>query len=719
MRTIGLTSLMAVLLVAAAVQAQEDTSSAVSTEVGQEMKKVEHAVREPELAPVKTDPEVSFDDVQKAVEENAPVTAAEANEPVPMEAPAEAAPEPAAVEEAAAETAEAAPAAEPEAAGEVPSGVADATEPAPETVAVPAEEPAQEAAVEPAQGAVEEAPAESAPVEMEAAETPEPVADIAAQGMPVTRLELRGDADILEKTGLRRAFEADTVGKSLTEEQVAQIGARYQEALIKKGYYIARVWAPVEHWNDGTLIYVVDAGRIGNLALFKREGEKTVPYKGRWYSEKQLKNKMANLEPGSVFDYAELYSTVYSINAHPDLLADVDLTVRKEGEGDEQRRHVDMDFEIKEERPLHAALEFANSGTDVTEEWRAGLTVQYLNVSQNDDVITLNSPASLDLSTIRSTALSYYRPHHWRKGGNMSVFGGYSQLETEDVVPGIDLEGEGWFAGVQGSYNFIDTEKHLLNASLGLAHSVIEDKLILPDGQSTENADTAVSPLALTLSWANKQPDRRGGRTSVMWISEINRGGFLGASDDEDMELQRANAKADFIVEKLQIARVAPILRDAKDPKKDWLFYGRLALQYATEPLIPAQQMGLGGLNTVRGYLENEVLADDGAVLNLELRTPIRHSSKIPRWLKKDVKDRRYLDYEGVQFILFADAGYASLKDAISGQDDSYTLASVGPGLRFSAGEHFVARADWGLPLEETEDSELLGRGHFSIQFLF
>jgi hemolysin activation/secretion protein len=204
-----------------------------------------------------------------------------------------------------------------------------------------------------------------------------------------------------------------------------------------------------------------------------------------------------------------------------------------------------------------------------------------------------------------------------------------------------------------------------------------------------------------------------------MWTTEINQGGFLGASDDEELELQRANAKADYIIEKVQVARVRPIFRDPRNPTKDWILYSRLALQYATDPLIPAEQMGVGGLNTVRGYLENEVLADNGAVGTFELRTPIRHSSRIPRWMKKDVKDRKYLDFEGTQFVFFGDAAYVTLNDALSGQEENYTLISVGPGLRFSAGEHFTARADWGFPLEETEDSSMAGRGHFSVQFLF
>ncbi|MFH0908676.1 MAG: ShlB/FhaC/HecB family hemolysin secretion/activation protein [bacterium] len=566
------------------------------------------------------------------------------------------------------------------------------------------------------------ASATETPAEEAAPATTEPeAAAVAASeegGEAIRLVQVKGDADVLDHTGVRKDVEAEAVGKSLTDDQIKALAQKAQDALIKKGFYVARVWPASPAVVDGVLTLVVDQGRIGKISLFKRQGDKTVPYKGRWYTENQLQRRLSALKPGQPFNYSELYGTVYAFNSHPDLTTDVDLTVRKEGEGDDQRRHVDMDFEVREDRPFHAMLEFANSGTDITEEWRAGLTLQYLNLTKHDDVLTLSAPASLDLSTIRSTALSYYRPHNWRKGGSVSVFGGISELATENVVEGIDLEGNGWFAGVQGSYNFIDDNRRLLNVSLGLTHSIIEDTLIIAGDEDSLSSEAAVTPLVLAVSYGTKQPDKRGGRTTLMWATEINQGGFLGASDDEELQSQRQNASADFIIEKLQIARVRPILRDKQDPKKDWILYTRVAGQYATEPLIPGEQMGVGGQNSVRGYLENEVLADDGLVANVELRTPIRHTSTIPRWMGKPANDKRYIDYEGLQFVFFLDGAYVMLKDAVAGEDDNYQLLSVGPGLRYSIGNGFQMRLDWGFPLEKTEDSDTTGRGHFSLQFM-
>ena len=50
--------------------------------------------------------------------------------------------------------------------------------------------------------------------------------------------------------------------------------------------------------------------------------------------------------------------------------------------------------------------------------------------------------------------------------------------------------------------------------------------------------------------------------------------------------------------------------------------WAHLQLQATPDPLIPNEEFGAGGLDTVRGYLESETLGDNAAALQLELRSP-------------------------------------------------------------------------------------------------
>ena len=52
-------------------------------------------------------------------------------------------------------------------------------------------------------------------------------------------------------------------------------------------------------------------------------------------------------------------------------------------------------------------------------------------------------------------------------------------------------------------------------------------------------------------------------------------------------------------------------------------FIVRFNLQKTPDRLIPMEQMSVGGINTVRGYLENQLVRDNGVVANIELDFPV------------------------------------------------------------------------------------------------
>lgn len=121
----------------------------------------------------------------------------------------------------------------------------------------------------------------------------------------------------------------------------------------------------------------------------------------------------------------------------------------------------------------------------------------------------------------------------------------------------------------------------------------------------------------------------------------------------------------------------------------DTLLLVRGDIQLADEALLPIEQYGLGGLGSVRGYRQDLLLADNGALASAELRLPI---VRIPRW-------------QGVlQVIPFVDVGAVWN----SGREDPETdhLAALGLGLQWQQGDRFTARLDWGIPLVSVDSRE-------------
>ena len=56
---------------------------------------------------------------------------------------------------------------------------------------------------------------------------------------------------------------------------------------------------------------------------------------------------------------------------------------------------------------------------------------------------------------------------------------------------------------------------------------------------------------------------------------------------------------------------------------KAWAIHNNLRGQISSTNLLPSEQYGLGGYNTVRGYPEREYNSDDAFIYNIEMRTPL------------------------------------------------------------------------------------------------
>lgn len=56
---------------------------------------------------------------------------------------------------------------------------------------------------------------------------------------------------------------------------------------------------------------------------------------------------------------------------------------------------------------------------------------------------------------------------------------------------------------------------------------------------------------------------------------------------------------------------------------KDFIGLARIATQLTPDSLLPLEQFSIGGVDTVRGYRQNQFVADNGITGSLEIRFPI------------------------------------------------------------------------------------------------
>lgn len=140
----------------------------------------------------------------------------------------------------------------------------------------------------------------------------------------------------------------------------------------------------------------------------------------------------------------------------------------------------------------------------------------------------------------------------------------------------------------------------------------------------------------------------------------------------------------------------------------DTLLLLRGDVQLSDRPLVPNEQIGLGGQATVRGYRQNSLLTDNGWLASAELRLPVL---RIP-------------EIEGIlQVSPFFDIGQGwNHPDSPAEAPDPDLISGAGLGLIWRQGDYLTARLDWGIPLNsidyDTEEGTLQESGiYFSITF--
>ncbi|WP_216087071.1 ShlB/FhaC/HecB family hemolysin secretion/activation protein [Stanieria cyanosphaera] len=129
------------------------------------------------------------------------------------------------------------------------------------------------------------------------------------------------------------------------------------------------------------------------------------------------------------------------------------------------------------------------------------------------------------------------------------------------------------------------------------------------------------------------------------------------------------------------------------------LLVTRINGQLTPDSLLSIEKFSLGGINTVRGYPENQLVTDNGVSGSVELRFPLTSNSSI-------------------QLIPFVEAG-TGWNNREPNPNHS-TLASFGLGINWSITNNFRLQIDYGIPLIAVERSQksLQEDGlHFSLNY--
>ncbi len=135
------------------------------------------------------------------------------------------------------------------------------------------------------------------------------------------------------------------------------------------------------------------------------------------------------------------------------------------------------------------------------------------------------------------------------------------------------------------------------------------------------------------------------------------------------------------------------------------IFLAKVESQLADRPLVPLEQVGFGGQDTVRGYRQDLLLGDNGVLGSIEARFPIFSPA-----------DRSQL----LQIVPFFDMAWVGNKPGNTPSPTVNTIASTGVGLRYQYGDDFSAKLDYGIPFTSIDGGKRTGQEkgfHFSLNY--
>lgn len=451
---------------------------------------------------------------------------------------------------------------------------------------------------------------------------------------------------------------AEYTGKNKDFSAIQKAVEALESAYRKHGYATMRVTLPEQELKNGLVRLVIVESSI---TAVKVEGN-------TFFDEQNIRRSIPALREGELPDMDAISNSLKVANEHPAKKINLQL------EPGESEREIMAHLKVMDEKAWKVSLIGDNTGNDATGESRAGIFLQYNNLFNRDHLATLlytTSPEKVDKVTILGFG---YRIPLYAFGDSIDVYGSYSDVDSGTVYAGtsdIKISGRGVAFGGRYHQNLPRISRYDHRLSYGIDYRGYQNDATV-SGILNMDSDVAVHPASLT--YAGNLQFNRGQAGFYMSLGANIPGGTDG--DDEDLQLVRAGASADYVVFQYgaNFSYTFPL---------DIQLRLQMNGQYTNDALIPGEQFGLGGAGSVRGFLEREVSDDRGNAGTIELYSP-------------DIFNLMNIRNVNLRMLVFYDMGEVSRVDALPSEESYTEMSSVGAGIRLKVGNNFSLTTDYG-----------------------
>jgi len=464
-------------------------------------------------------------------------------------------------------------------------------------------------------------------------------AKISVNGLKITGIHAYSETDLLSRTGFKPGSElslADLRGMTL----------KIVDYYHHNGYFVAQAYLPVQDIKDGIVNIVVIEGHYGNITL---------------RNQTNLSNNLANklikeISRGELISSAPLENSLLLLSDIPGVRIKSTLA-RGSSVGSS-----DLFVDITPEQRVTGSIDADNAGNRYTGANRIGAT------------LNLNDAAGLgDIASIRTltsgSGLNYARASYQMQFGKTKLGLAYSSLAyvLGQEFESLQARGTADIASLYGSYPLIRSRNNNLYVQLAYDSKTFQDKI-----DSTSTVTNKRAEVLMTSLNGDSRDSLAGGGInsySLSWIAgNVNiQTPALQSLDTATVQSNGAYNKLGFNAMRLQSVTDFTSL------------YGQINGQFASKNLDVSEKMELGGMYAVRAYPEGEAYADQGYVLNLEIRTLL---SKVSEKFS-----------EKIQLIGFVDSGTVQANKYVWTQEQNRrTLSGAGIGFNCVGNNNFVVK---------------------------
>ena len=438
------------------------------------------------------------------------------------------------------------------------------------------------------------------------------------------------------------------------QQVIDAIEARYRD----KGFGAVQVLLPEQDISQGTVAIDIVETPIGNVVV---RGNSQ-------YSAANIRRSIPGLVEGKTPNAKTISQNVQLANENQGKQVDVVLAV---GKADNT---VDARIEVKEDRTRRFFALFDNTGTEPTGEYRVGVGYIHNNLFDRDHSGTVAYTTTPDApSSVKIDVYSLnYRIPFYALGDSLSFLYGYSNVSTPTAqATGFSINGKGSVAALRWNY-YLPRQGEFSAQIIG----GIDWKQVKSACTDTNNnvvtgtagcIDYTTTPLSLTYTG---RKDGIGSQFDYSLGAAYNiptgdEFAFTTATESgkDHYTLAAGNRKAS---DNFSLVRAAGSYTSSFH---GWLARVAVTGQYAPKgAMVSSEQVGLAGAQAVRGFLDRIVVADSGAVLNLEAYSP-------------EIAPLIGLPEHNLRALVFVD--YAHGRDNNSNAAPVKQLGSWGVGLRY------------------------------------